>query len=75
MVIPNYFLISRLLKSRVLEDDAVLRLIANSENILENTSCILVEPRIISRISKFYDNFEISSLEQVYFGESNAQGI
>ena len=46
---------------RILEDNIALKLIKN-ENI------VLKEPRVVSRISKFYDNFEIQTLEQVFFG-------
>lgn len=67
MVIPAFYKISEMLASRVIEDELVLRLIKEKSDYDE----VLRYPRVISRISKFYDNFEINSLESIYYGENS----
>jgi hypothetical protein len=60
MIIPNYFKLSQLLNERVIEDEVVQQLLEDKMD-----TKILSSPKVISKVSKFYENFEFTPIEDL----------
>jgi hypothetical protein len=59
MIIPKYFKLSQLLNERVIEDKMVEELLNGSDDL------ILDSPKVISKVSKFFETFEFTQIDQL----------
>lgn len=57
MVIPDQFKLSQLLNERVIEDELIKQLLDD-----QMETKILSTPKVISKVSKFYENFEFTPI-------------
>ena len=65
MVLPKYMKIVQALNERIIEDDLIESLLNPPDECFDQ---VLKSPKTVSKISKFFDNFDVSSLESVFFG-------
>ena len=59
MIIPKYFKLSQLLNERVIEDKMVEELLSGSDD------AILDSPKVISKVSKFFETFEYTPIDKL----------